>query len=305
MPARPVPGQGAGPAAAPEEVDTLVFSHGNSFPAGTYRVLMDAWRAAGWQVLAVERFGHDPAYPVGSNWPRLRAQLTDFIAAQAPGRRVALVGHSLGGFLSLMTACRRPDLAAAVVLLDSPLLTGWRAHSVHVAKLSGLIRRVSPGRTSHKRRMHWPSAAAAHAHFAAKHAFARWDPRVLADYIAAGTEPDPTPGATPGSVQLAFKREIETRIYETLPHTFGRLLQRHPPQCPVAFIGGTQSVEVRRVGLATTRAVTHGRIEWIEGSHLFPMERPDETAQAVLGLLHSLLPGCEQPLGTTPQAIAA
>jgi hypothetical protein len=50
----------------------------------------------------------------------------------------------------------------------------------------------------------------------------------------------------------------------------------------VAFIGGTQSTEVRQVGLAATRALTRARIDWLEGSHLFPMERPDETAAAVL-----------------------
>ena len=39
---------------------TLVFSHANGFPAGTYRVLFEQWRAAGWHVLAPEKFGHDP-----------------------------------------------------------------------------------------------------------------------------------------------------------------------------------------------------------------------------------------------------
>jgi surfactin synthase thioesterase subunit len=62
-------------------------------------------------------------------------------------------------------------------------------------------------------------------------------------------------------------------------------MKKHPPRCPVAFIGGTQSAEVRQVGLAATRAVTRGRIEWLEGSHLFPMEQPLATAQAVLRAL--------------------
>jgi hypothetical protein len=33
-------------------------------------------------VLALDKSGHDPAHPVGSNWPRLRAQPVDFIDAQ-------------------------------------------------------------------------------------------------------------------------------------------------------------------------------------------------------------------------------
>lgn len=191
-----------------------------------------------------------------------------------------LVGHSLGGYLSLLVACRRPELAASLVLLDSPVLAGWRAHSVQVMKLTRLIRRVSPGRISRQRRHHWASVDEARAHYAAKSLFARWAPGVLDDYLAAGLEPAPE-----GGVRLAFRREVETRLYDTLPHHLGPLLHRHPPQCPVAFVGGTRSNEVRQVGLAATRAVTRGRIEWIEGTHLYPMEQPAATAQKVLDLL--------------------
>jgi pimeloyl-ACP methyl ester carboxylesterase len=267
---------------------TLVFSHANGFPAGTYRKLFDRWREAGWRVVAVERFGHDPAFPVTSNWPRLRDQLIALVDAQARGAGpVYLVGHSLGGYLSLLAACRRRDLAQGAVLLDSPVVAGWRAHGVQVAKATGLIKRVSPGRVSQSRRHHWPDADAARAHFAAKSVFARWDPAVLADYIRAGTEPDPEQGG----VRLAFDRPVETRIYNTLPHHFGTLLKRHPPACPVHYLGGTRSAEGRQVGMAMTRALTHGRIGWIEGTHLYPMERPVETAQAVLDAIKSMATG--------------
>lgn len=264
----------------------IVFSHANGFPAGTYGVLFDAWRAAGWHVLAPEKFGHDPRYPVTSNWPHLRDELVDFVRIHAAGRPAMLVGHSLGGYLSLLAACHRPEIAAGVLLIDSPVVGGWRAHSVRVIKAAGLIGRVSPGKVSKTRRDRWPSAEAALAHFAAKPAFARWDPRVLQAYIAAGTEPaGPGPG---DGVRLAFRREVETHIYNTLPHHFDRVLHRHPPACPVHFLGGTQSAEVRQVGLALTRAVTRGRLRWLDGTHLFPMEHPETTAAAVLEELDAM-----------------
>ena len=255
----------------------IVFAHANGFPAGTYRLLIEAWRQAGFEVLAPARLGHDPAYPVTSNWPRVRDELLHFIDTHARGRKVHLVGHSLGGYLSLMAACKRPEIAASVVLIDSPLVAGWRAQSVQAMKVARLMGRVSPGKVSQTRRHHWPSAEDAHRHFAAKATFARWQPEVLADYIACGTEPDPA-----GGVRLAFHRDIETRLYNTLPHHLGPLLRKHPPGCPVAFIGGTKSEEIRRAGLAATKAATHGRLSWVEGTHLFPMEKPAATAAAVL-----------------------
>ena len=262
---------------------TIVFSHANGFPAGTYRVLFQAWQAAGWRVLALPRIGHDPAFPVTANWPHLRRELTQFIQAQAPGQKVHLVGHSLGGFVSLMAACKQPDLGAQVLMLDSPVVAGWRSHSVQMARTMGLFKRWSPGRVSERRRHQWPSTQAALAHFAPKTAFARWDDRVLRDYIAAGTEPDAPAG--PGAVRLAFTRELETRIYDTLPVQLMRYLHRHPPQCPVSFIGGMRSAELRQAGMAATRALVGDRLTWVDGTHLFPMERPDETAAAVLRAL--------------------
>ena len=259
---------------------TLVFSHANGFPADTYRQLFAAWTAAGWRVLALDKFGHDPAYPVTSNWRPTRNELIDFIERSGAQRPVHLVGHSLGGYLSLLAACRRPDLAASVVLLDSPVLSGWRAHSIRVIKAARLIGKVSPGRVSRRRRHHWPSAEAALAHFAGKRAFARWEPTVLADYLRAGFEPDPV-----GGVRLAFRREVETRLYDTLPHHLGAVLRVHPPSCPVSFVGGTQSAELRQVGMTATRHLVRDRLCWIAGTHLFPMERPHETAAAVLQLL--------------------
>jgi pimeloyl-ACP methyl ester carboxylesterase len=272
------------PQAAPAgRGETLVFSHANGFPAGTYRVLFEAWRAAGLRVLAVERFGHDPAHPVTSNWPHLRDELLAFIAREAPGERVHLVGHSLGGYLSLLAASRRPGLAQSLTLLDSPVVAGWKAHAVQVAKATGLARRVTPGRISARRRERWASRSEALAHFQSKRAFAVWDERVLHDYMRAGLEDDPAHG--PEAVRLAFHRDIETRIYNTLPHHLMPLLRRHPPRCPIGYIGGTRSAEGRQAGLAATRALVHERLMWLDGSHLYPMERPDDTAAAVLQMI--------------------
>jgi pimeloyl-ACP methyl ester carboxylesterase len=256
----------------------IVFSHANGFPAGTYRVLFEAWRAAGHAVHAVERFGHDTHFPVTSNWPHLRNELIGFIERELRGPAM-LVGHSLGGMLSLLAASRRPDLALGVVLLDSPLISGWRAHGLRLVKATGLLRRLAPGRIARTRRQAWSTPRAVREHFASKSAFARWDARVLDDYVASGFV------RHGGEWRLAFEREVEARIYETLPHHLGSLLVRHPLRCPLAFIGGTASVEARQAGTSATQRLAGERFEWTPGTHLFPMEHPDTAAARVLAMI--------------------
>jgi len=276
---------------------TLVFCHANSFPAGTYGVLFEAWRQAGWRVLAPDKLGHDPAYPVTSGWRHLRDELLAFIEREAGSQGggpvagpVTLVGHSMGGYISLLAASRRPALVENVVLLDAPIVSGWRSPAFGLLKMSGLIHRGGPGKASARRREHWPSLEAAHEHFAGKAAFARWDARVLGDYVRHGFVADVREGEGQGQgdsagVTLAFKREVETRIYNTLPHDVQAVLRRHPLRCPVSFIAGTRSAEGRQLGFAFVRRLAGPRWRWVEGSHLFPMEKPQETAATVLTLL--------------------
>jgi pimeloyl-ACP methyl ester carboxylesterase len=170
-----------------------------------------------------------------------------------------------------------------VVLLDSPILSGWRANTLNVVKRTPLMKSVSPGAISHRRRNSWAHREAVFEHFRSKKAFAKWDEQVLHDYIDHGTfEGENTR-------ELSFDRNVETAIYNTLPHNLGALLRRHPPKCKVAFIGGRQSVEMRQVGMAMTEQVTKGRIAMLDGGHLFPMEKPLATAAAIEAALRNLL----------------
>ncbi len=278
--------EGGTPAsAATPALPPVVFSHGNGFPAGTYRVMLDSVRERGFEVSAVEKFGHDPDYPVTDNWPHLVRQLADFArqAVRSAGQPAFLVGHSLGGFLSLMCAARHPELARGVLLMDSPLIGGWRAGTLGLVKRTPLMKSLSPGTVSRRRRHVWQDREAVFEHFRGKKAFARWDVQVLRDYIDHGTF------MAQDARVLAFDRDVETAIYDTLPHNLGALLRREPLKCPAAFIGGRQSREMKQVGLALTRQVTRGRLMMLDGSHLFPMEKPLASAAAIEAALRNML----------------
>lgn len=56
------------------------------------------------------------------------------------GRKVTVVGHSLGGLLARGIAARRPDLVDGIVTLGSPLLAPGAAHSLLLFDLGLLVR---------------------------------------------------------------------------------------------------------------------------------------------------------------------
>ena len=107
---------------------------------------------------------------------------------------------------------------------------------------------------------------------------------MLQDYAAHGTLEEN------GARVLSFDRAIETAIYNTLPHNMSAMIKKHPVKCPVAFIGGTHSREMRLVGMEMTHQMSKGRVMMLDGSHLFPMEKPEATAAAMEAALRNLMP---------------
>ena len=259
----------------------VLFFHGNSFPASTYNVMLNDLRRRGMQVQALEKIGHNPAYPVTSNWPHLVQEIHAFAKPLIDAHigPVVLVGHSLGGMLSLMLAAQFPDIAHAVVMVDAPAVGGLQAKVLQLSKTFSLNKKFSPGAVSRKRRNEWTSVEEAFAHFASKKVFARWDPHVLNDYVVHGTHEEQS--AQGSKRVLSFDRHIETLIYESVPHNLERLLKQYPLTCPVSLVAARHSREMRLAGTEFSKKITKGRICMIDGTHLVPMEKPLVTAAAI------------------------
>lgn len=267
-----------------QATEHLVFAHGNSFPSATYSVFLDAMRQRGYGVHPIDKVGHNPRFPVTDGWGHLVEELAEHTrqVVQQTGQPVWLVGHSLGGYLSLLTATKHPELTRGVVLIDSPVLGGWRAKVVASTKHIGLTKRLSPGAVSRKRRNTWPSKEAVRQHFESKPLFASWHPQCLHDYVEYGTSDQN------GQRELVFDRMVETAIYDALPHDITQQIRRHRLQRPVSYVGGLTSEEARRTGLGVTRRITQGRMLMLEGSHLLPLENPFATAAAVESALRGM-----------------
>ncbi|MGO4377771.1 alpha/beta fold hydrolase [Pseudoduganella sp. RAF19] len=256
------------------------FSHANSYPSGTYRQFFE-FLGRDFDIQALDMHGHNPAYPVQDGWDALVKELIVELQKRYD-EPVILVGHSLGGMLSLMAAAERPELVRCVVMLDSPVVAGWRAMAWRLFKNTPLADRYSPARFSAKRRNVWPSKEEAMRHFASKEVFAKWAPGVLMDYLDAGLKPHPE------GFELRFTREIETAIYRSLPHHIGNLVAGKFP-VPVGYIAGDRSEENRQAGLDATRALVGRHFRTVFGGHLYPMESPQLTANLTRDLIFQMV----------------
>lgn len=259
--------------------EIIHFVHGNSFPAGSYRKML-AFIEPHYQVQYLDMHGHNPLYPVTDGWEFLVEELINELTRRYQ-HPVILLGHSLGGLLSLMAANQRPDLIRSVVMIDSPVVAGWKAMVLKLFKPYKFAEKFSPAQFSRNRRNLWTSHDEAFLHFKSKSVFSSWPNEVMQDYIDHGMH------FTNQGVELKFSREVETSIYLTLPHHLGKIA-RTGIQVPIGFIGGTDSIECRQAGLEATKKIVKDNFMQIKAGHLMPMEVPAETAQLVLAMIKKI-----------------
>jgi polyhydroxyalkanoate synthase len=95
----------------------------------------------------------DPATGLAHYADTLLGACLDAVTARTGARRVALVGHSLGGTLAAVCAARRPERVAALVLLEAPLRFGAAAGS-----FAPLVATTPPSAVAHLARGGVPGA---------------------------------------------------------------------------------------------------------------------------------------------------
>ena len=226
----------------------------------------------------IEAIGMDPGYPVTEGWPNLVEQLIGTLEHEYRGTPVLGVGHSLGGYLNFLSAARRPELFRAIILLDAPIIGALRGRMLGATKRLGIVDRVTPAGVSRERRSHWNTREEAKHHFRSRRLFRHFTDACLDDYVRYGLV------RSGGALRLRIDPQIEYQIYRTIPHGMSRQLRAL--RVPAGFIGGEHSDVVRLTGLAATRR--RFTLRKVPGGHLFPFERPDEAAAAVIELAEAL-----------------
>jgi len=251
----------------------LVFAHANGVPGGSYRKFL-AHFAADYDLHVIDRLGCT-AQPVGDNWQGVMAELE---ATLAPLPKPLLgVGHSMGAVVMFMVASRHPDWFRGLVMLDPPLINGWARPLFSLAHAFGQMDRITPAGKSRGRRAHWPDWSAVESYFTGRGLFKYFDAACLADYMQAAVE------QRDDGWHLRIPPAREVEIFTETPrnlHRFARL------QVPGLLVNGDITLD----GFKSTarRHVKHHRMThaFAPGSHMFPLEKPDDAAAVVKSWLH-------------------
>lgn len=258
--------------------EIIHFAHANGFPAQTYNKLF-SYLADDYEIGFLERHAHDPQFPVTDGWDFLVDELVAEIRKNY-SQKIIGVGHSLGGILHLLAAVKNPELYKALVLLDAPIISRVSGAGLRILKKFGLIDRLSPSRATKFRRSSWRSKSEALEHFGAKKKFQSFDEDVLRDYVEYGTIKDRE------NMKLFFDPRIEAEIYRTIPDDLAKL--RGKLKIPAAYVGGTKSLEAKLARLGFMRRNFSVDFYLITGTHLFPLEKPQQTAAAIKQALSKL-----------------
>lgn len=251
--------------------DILHFSHANGFPMGSYKTLL-SYLDNDYEIGSIDRLGHHDDYPVTNNWVQLVDELITELETSY-SQPVFAVGHSLGGVLSFMVAAKRPDLIKGLIMLDAPFLTKIEAVGLNWSKRLGLIDKITPAARTLGRQEKWSSLADAQSYFRDKKLFKRFDERCLNDYINYGTvEIDD------GERALHFDARTEIKIYRTIPDNLHKTKKLAMPA--VVFAGDSSDVFKKHHGARMKRQLGM-KVEWLKGGHMFPFERPQQTAELI------------------------
>jgi pimeloyl-ACP methyl ester carboxylesterase len=265
---------------------TINFVHANGFPSGSYQTLF-SYLPNNINIIALEKYGHNPKYPVENNWERIVDELVHFVKSQQKNNeKVVCVGHSFGGVVSFMAACLHPELFKGVVMLDPPVVTGPKAFAIKLIKKTRFIDKFSPSGKAINRRKKWPLGTNIIDTFSKRTLFKGFDKRALADYVKSGIV------EKNNQLELLFDAKIEAEIFRTLPTNLSDF--KNKLTVPTTLIYGEVTEVLPNPHHIFRRFAKQNKkitIEMVSGGHMFPFERPEETAKLIADIIDNLSSG--------------
>lgn len=255
----------------------VIFAHANGYPVGSYRLFLEEL-AAGYQVSGIH---HRPMWssevaPYRLNWDCFTDDLLETVAALAQ-EPVWMMGHSMGGVVSLKAAARQPELFRGLILLD-PVFILPDVAAARAQMPPEQVDEIPLVRKTLSRPNRFASRQQAFDFHREKRVFADFSDEVLWDYIRAGTRPT---GA--GDYELAYCREWEAAAYRSDPAIWDEL---PAVSLPVLGLRGETSNTLSPEAFDRWASCQpQADLRTLAGGHLFPLEQPAATAAVVMSFL--------------------
>jgi pimeloyl-ACP methyl ester carboxylesterase len=255
----------------------LLFAHANGFPPGSYRKFLEPIQ----DYASVTGYKHRPLW--SSRVPRKRLNWNyladDMIATIKATYRepVWLMGHSMGAVISMIAATKAPHRIRGLILIDPVFLSTRRTLAMRFTPRAK-VQQMPMIKKTLNRPNRFPDHQAAFDFHRSKRPYADVSDEVLWDYIHAGLR-----GSDNGELELAFSREWEAGVYESVPWVWGRLSRVRQP---TLGLRGEQSDTLVPAAFARwARIQPKAELHNCPGGHLLPMEQPGSTAQYVIDFL--------------------
>jgi pimeloyl-ACP methyl ester carboxylesterase len=258
------------------------ISHATGFCAGMYGPLAERLGAR-LRVLGMDDRGHGtttaPADPGKlKNWDVFVNDLERFF--EHLDEPVIAMGHSRGAVSSMMVAIKRPDLVRAVILIDPTILAPSLNLLLLMTQKAGLTCLIPIVSGAVHRKRVWPDRQTVLDAYRAKPSFSSWKDGFLEGYVRHCTK-----NTEGGEISLCCEPAWEARCFAVCPTDVWSALPRL--RMPTLVLYGSQSgVFLSPAARKFRRKLPHAVLQCFEQTSRFvPMERPDETAGAILGFL--------------------
>jgi pimeloyl-ACP methyl ester carboxylesterase len=265
------------------------FAHANGFSAGAYAPAIELL-AREFHVLGLNICGQceckagecGSAAPGIESWHKLADKFAAFVKFVCGGGPIVAAGHSIGGVVTLLCAVKHPGYFKKIILLDPVLLEPKIIFTIRMANLLRQSHRAPLAVRARKRRDGWGSRDEALEYFRGRPLFEGWPDESLRAYVKYGLADAPG-----GGVVLACPPEIEAQGFSTYPTDIWRRVRQL--RVPALFVRGGDSDALTPGARDMFMRAQPGAafVEMQGAGHLFPMQRPEKTAQIISDFLNT------------------
>lgn len=252
----------------------IFFAHANGFPAETYRYFFECLQPH--PVDAIPILGIPP-YTIQQSWSPLVRQVTDHLQAQHKGPVVGL-GHSLGAVVLLQTAALHPERFSHLILIDPPIFGRPKRYMLALIRFLGLSKKVIPiVKKALARRDHFDTQDEARTYWAGKRFFAPFHPNCFEDYVQHSLKKAPEGGLT-----LRIPARMEGDFFTRTPWKLGPNRVSIPAHYLLPTGPGILLPSEKK---SLPKRFPDFHIHHLAGNHMFPLEKPHETAEYIKQLI--------------------